>query len=87
MEKYIIIIITTLFLMTSCVTCPPCPPQDSYVFHPNTGPILIPKGLLDKREAWKTEEELKEWFQEGIEKQRDRKQQNEKQQDRKQVVN
>ena len=62
MKKILLVLIFLPLLFSSCSTCPVCPPQDSYILHPYAGPTLVPKGHFENRESWKTEKELKEWF-------------------------
>lgn len=67
MKKMILVALGLVFLLaTGCITtqCPPCPSEEAIVLSPGSGPVKMPKGFLDDRSNWKTQEELDQWLEE-----------------------
>lgn len=56
-------LVSSVFFLSGCVTCSPCPTQDSIIII-RTGygyhPVRIKKGLFDDKENWFTEQEYKD---------------------------
>ena len=60
--RYILILISLVFLSGCYTTCPPCPPERAYFITPYNSWLYLDKGAFDDKEGWLTEDEWQEYL-------------------------